>query len=201
MANAKREAATPLKWTADQVELRPVSSLVPYARNARTHSPAQVEQIAKSLRRFRWTIPILIDEEDGIVAGHGRLLGADIIYRAGETIKTVGGGELPIGHVPVLIARGWTEAEKRAYILADNKLAENAGWDDAMLKLELVDLQALDIDLTLLGFGTDEIGKLIEDPMPPDEFQAYGEDIETAYCCPRCRFKWSGKPDPGAEAA
>jgi ParB-like chromosome segregation protein Spo0J len=157
-AKARRPAA------GDAIELRAVAALAPYARNARTHAPEQVEQIAASLRAFRWTNPILIDEKDGIVAGHGRVLAAEKLYAAGETIQTVGGSTLPAGMVPVIVARGWTDEQKRAYVVADNKLAENAGWDRELLKLELGELKALDFDLAPIGFSGDELGALFAAP-------------------------------------
>ena len=101
-------------WPADRVERWPLDKLVPYARNARTHSEEQVAQIAASMREWGWTNPVLVDEAGMIIAGHGRVLAAR---------------KLGIGEVPVMIARGWTEAQKRAYVLADNQLALNAAWD------------------------------------------------------------------------
>jgi len=105
-------------WPADKVERRAVASLVPYARNARTHSPAQVEQISASVKEWGWTVPVLVDEAGGLIAGHGRVLAAK---------------KLGLADIPVMVARGWSDAQKRAYVLADNRLAENAGWDDALL--------------------------------------------------------------------
>ena len=102
------------KWPADKVERRPVASLTPYARNARTHSAEQVDQIAASIREGGWTVPVLVDEAGGIIAGHARLLAAR---------------KLGWVDVPVMVASGWSEAQKRAYVLADNELALNAGWD------------------------------------------------------------------------
>ena len=107
------------KWPADKVERRPVSGLTPYAKNARTHSDEQVAQIAASIEQWGWTIPVLVDEDGGIIAGHGRILAAE---------------KLGIAEVPVMVAAGWSEEQKRAYVLADNKLAENAGWDSALLE-------------------------------------------------------------------
>jgi DNA modification methylase len=132
-------------WPADKVERRNVASLVPYARNARTHSEAQISAIAASIREWGWTVPVLVDEADGIIAGHGRILAAQ---------------KLGISEVPVMVASGWTEAQKRAYVIADNKLALNAGWDDELLKLELGNLRSLDFDLSLTGFSTDELATL-----------------------------------------
>jgi len=136
------------KWPADKVERRKVSDLVPYARNARTHSDAQVRQIAASIEEWGWTNPILIDDKGGLIAGHGRLLAAD---------------KLGIKDVPVMVASGWTAAQKQAYILADNQLALNAGWDTEMLSLELQELDALDFDLDLVGFGEDFLAGMLID--------------------------------------
>jgi DNA modification methylase len=137
------------RWPADAVERRPVAELVPYARNARTHSPEQIAQIAASIREFGWTIPILLDEQGGLIAGHARTLAA---HKLGLTT------------VPVMVARGWTDAQKRAYVLADNKLALNAGWDAAMLALELSDLQEAGFDMGLIGFDAEELASLLDAP-------------------------------------
>jgi DNA modification methylase len=132
-------------WPSDSVERRPTSSLVPYVRNPRTHSEAQVSQLAGSIREFGFTMPILVDEEGSIIAGHGRLMAAKV---------------LGLPEVPVMVARGWTEAQRRAYVIADNKLALNAGWDDDLLRVELGDLKELGFDLGVTGFDADELEKL-----------------------------------------
>ena len=124
------------------IEHRPLEALIPYARNARTHSDAQVAQIAASIREFGWTNPILVDGDNGVIAGHGRLLAAR---------------KLGLGTVPVIELAGLSEAQKRAYVLADNKLALNAGWDEAMLRLEVGDLADLGVDLSLAGFAEAEL--------------------------------------------
>jgi DNA modification methylase len=136
-------------WPADAVERKPLSGLIPDARNARTHSDAQVAQIAASIREWGWTIPVLVDEAGTIIAGHGRVLAA---------LK------LGLDEVPVMTARGWSEAQRRAYVIADNKLAENADWDLDMLAVELRGLQADSFDLSLIGFGRDELAELL--PLP-----------------------------------
>lgn len=136
------------KWPADRVERRPITGLVPYARNARTHSDEQVAQIAASMREWGWTTPVLIDEDGGIIAGHGRILAAQ---------------SLGYTEVPVMVAEGWTDAQKRAYVIADNKLAMNAGWDNALLAVEFAELGGLDFDLNLTGFTLDEISDLTPD--------------------------------------
>jgi len=134
-----------ISWPADSVERRSVDSLIPYARNARTHSEAQVEQLAASIREWGWTVPVLVDETSGIIAGHGRVLAAK---------------QLGLEEVPVIVARGWTEVQKQAYVLADNKLAENAGWDEGLLRVEIESLQALEFDMAVFGFSDDEIAEL-----------------------------------------
>ncbi|MBL6081392.1 site-specific DNA-methyltransferase [Belnapia sp. T18] len=133
-------------WPADAVERRSIGSLIPYARNARTHSDAQVAQIAASIREWGWTTPALVDEEGGIIAGHGRVLAAR---------------QLGLPEVPVMVARGWSDAQKRAYVLADNKLALNAGWDEALLRIELADLRGMGADLSLIGFSEGELTSLL----------------------------------------
>ena len=155
MAKGKTKAATDAEpeaenaavhWPAHKVFMRPVADLIPYARNARQHSEAQVAQIAASMQEFGWTIPCLIDERDGLIAGHGRIMAAR---------------KLGIDQVPVMVAKGWSEAKKRAYVIADNKLALNADWDRDVLSLELGDLDALGFDLALTGFGGDELAGLM----------------------------------------
>ena len=119
---------------------------MPYARNARTHSDEQISQIAASIKEWGWTVPVLIDEDGGLIAGHGRVLAAR---------------KLGLAEIPVMVATGWSEAQKRAYVLADNKLAMNAGWDNEMLSLELGEIGDLGFNLDLTGFGTDEIEALL----------------------------------------
>lgn len=122
-----------------------VANLVPYARNSRTHSAEQVAQIAASIREFGFTNPLLIDEQGGIIAGHGRLLAAQ---------------KLGFDEVPAITLQGLSDAQKKAYIIADNKLALNADWDDEMLRVEFMELQEMGFDLELTGFSLDEIAEL-----------------------------------------
>ena len=131
-----------------QIELIPVGSLRPYERNARTHSAAQIKQVEKSITEFGFTNPILVDQDGGIIAGHGRWIAA----------KNLG-----IAAVPCLRLSHMTEEQKRAYIIADNKLAENAGWDAELLRLEIGALIELDFDVDLLGFGADDLEKMLAD--------------------------------------
>lgn len=131
------------------IELLPPASLKPYARNPRTHSDKQIRQIADSIRQFGFTNPVLVDATGGVIAGHGRV----------EAARRLG-----IERVPTIRLDKMTDAQKRAYIIADNKLAENAGWDRELLGIELQDLTALDLDfdLTVTGFEAPEIDLLIQ---------------------------------------
>jgi site-specific DNA-methyltransferase (adenine-specific) len=136
---------------ADKVEQWPIGSLIPYAKNSRTHSDEQVAQIAASIKEWGFTTAVLVDELGSIIAGHGRVLAAR---------------KLGIESLPVMVATGWTDAQKRAYIIADNKLALNAGWDNEMLSLELGELGDLGFDLELTGFSDDEIKALSPEYVP-----------------------------------
>jgi DNA modification methylase len=135
-------------WPADKIERRPIESLIPSARNARTHSPEQVDQLAASIREWGFTVPVLLDEADGIIAGHGRVLAAK---------------KLGLAEIPCMVARGWSAAQIAAYRLADNKLALNAGWDEALLRIELEDLQGMSFDVGLAGFSEAEVAALTAD--------------------------------------
>ena len=131
------------------IKYKPIGDLVPYARNSRTHSESQVAQIAASTKEFGWTNPVLLDGENGIIAGHGRVMAAQ---KLGEKqVPTI-----ELGHLD--------EHQKRAYIIADNKLALNAGWDDEMLSLEISDLKDAGYDLRFTGFTQDEINQLGDEP-------------------------------------
>jgi len=134
--------------TKAKIEYIKTETLIPYARNSRTHSEQQVAQIAASIREFGFTNPVLIDAENGIIAGHGRVMAAQKLGR---------------NDVPCLRLDHLTDAQKRAYVIADNKLALNAGWDDEMLRIELDELKAVDFDLSLIGFDDDELGALLAD--------------------------------------
>ena len=137
---------------ADKVEKWAIDKLIPYARNARTHSDEQVSQIAASIKEWGWTTPVLVDEQGGIIAGHGRTLAAQ---------------RLKMTEVPVMVAKGWSDAKKRAYIIADNRLALNAGWDNEMLALELSEIGDLGFDLDLTGFTAEEI-----EALTPEQIEA-----------------------------
>lgn len=128
-----------------KIEKISIDALIPYARNSRTHSDAQVAQIAASIREFGFTNPVLIDKDGGIIAGHGRVMGAR---------------KLGLTEVPCIRLAHLTDTQKRAYIIADNKLALNAGWDEEMLKLEISDLGDLGLDMSLIGFSPGELATL-----------------------------------------
>lgn len=136
-------------WPADKVERRNIKTIIPYARNSRTHSDEQVAQIAASIKEWGFTNPILVDVDGEIIAGHGRLLAAQ---------------KLGLDEVPCITAVGWSEAQKKAYVIADNKLALNAGWDNDMLSIEFAELKDMDFDLVLTGFDADELANLLQEP-------------------------------------
>ncbi|AJG19058.1 DNA methyltransferase [Cupriavidus basilensis] len=149
--------------TSNQLAIayRAAADLVRYDRNARTHSAAQIEQIKTSLRRFGWTNPALVAGED-LLAGHGRIEAATQMWAAGETIANC-----PVpGQVPTVDLSHLSADERRAYILADNKLAENAGWDVDLLAIELADLRDADFDLSVIGFDAGELAELLDPPQP-----------------------------------
>ena len=160
-----------------KIESIKLDKLIPYARNSRTHSDQHVAQVAASIREFGFTNPVLIDSEDGIIAGHGRVMAA----------RKLGLAEVPcirLGHL--------TETQKRAYIIADNRLAEvGGGWDEEMLGLELAELREADFDLDLIGFDAKEIEAALN-PVEPiqsdvddgDRIQDVKEPIE----CPHCHM-------------
>ncbi len=138
-------------WLADKLEHWPIERLLPYIRNARTHSEAQIAQIAASIAEFGFTAPILAGSDGVIVAGHGRLAAAR---------------KLGLASVPVVVLEHLTPTQRRALVIADNKIAENAGWDEELLRLELAELQEADFDLALTGFDADMLADLLADEEP-----------------------------------
>jgi ParB-like chromosome segregation protein Spo0J len=162
-------------WPADKPERRKVADLTPYARNSRTHSDEQVSQIAASIKEWGFTTPVLIDADGGIIAGHGRVMAAQ---------------RLGLEDVPCIIAEGWTEAQKRAYVIADNKLALNAGWDNDLIKIEFQELESLRFDLSLTGFSVEEMDGLFYEPdFAPGSEEDQGKLDELApkmVTCPHC---------------
>ena len=163
------------EWPADKVERRPVSGLVPYARNARTHSDEQVAQIAASIREWGWTTPVLIDETGGIIAGHGRVMAAQ---------------RLGLAEVPCMVAAGWSKAQRDAYVIADNKLAINSGWDNDLLRIELKSLDEAGFDLALTGFDVGEMTALFHDgnfaPGSEDDQGRLDQLAPKIVQCPHC---------------
>jgi ParB family chromosome partitioning protein len=158
-----------------KIEQIKTADLIPYARNSRSHSEAQVSQIAGSIREFGFTNPVLIDADNGIIAGHGRVMAA---------------GKLGMEKLPCIRMAHLTDTQRRAYIIADNKLALNAGWDEEMLGLELGDLREMDFDLDLLGFDADEIEAALN-PNEPDfapgtEDDQGKLDEKSPIECPHC---------------
>ncbi len=186
-----------------QIKLRPLDSLVAYARNSRTHSPGQVEELQRLLLGYGWTNPVLMDAM-GIVAGHGRCMAAEAIYARGDQIKFPNGTPIPIGLVPTLDCTGWTDAQRKAYIIADNRSALSAGWDEEMLRLELKELESVEFDLSLTAFSEDELALLLVEevevpdpdndpdaaPSPPEQPVSVPGDVWTMgahrVCCGSC---------------
>jgi DNA modification methylase len=154
-----------ISWLADKIEQWPAAKLVPYARNARTHSDSQVAQIAASIAEFGFTNPILAGSDGVIVAGHGRLAAAQ---------------KLGIATVPVVILDHLTPTQRRALVIADNRIAENAGWDDAMLQVELAALQDDNFDLSLTGFDADALADLLAGEETTTEGQTDEDSVPDA---------------------
>ena len=166
--------------TKQKIEYLKIDDLAPYARNSRTHSPEQVEQIAASITEFGFTNPVLIDGKGGIIAGHGRVMAA----------RTLGMEELPCIRLSHL-----TDAQKRAYIIADNKLALNAGWDEDLLKSELGALEGLGFDISVIGFSDEEMQALSGDEYPVHEPESSSKEIDPddysmGHTCPKCGFEF-----------
>lgn len=158
-----------------QISQVSVEKLIPYARNSRTHSDGQVAQIAASIKEFGWTNPILIDGDKGIIAGHGRLLAAR---------------KLGYKEVPVIELSHMTESQKKAYVIADNQLAMNAGWDTAMLTLELGELKDAGFDLDIIGFSKEDLKTFTQEinfDAGSEEDQGKLDQLDPKWiCCPHC---------------
>ena len=153
-----------------QVEQLKVEDLIPYVNNSRTHSDEQVTQVASSIKEFGFTNPILIDGEGGIIAGHGRLMAAK---------------KLGLNKVPCIRLDYLTETQRKAYVIADNKLALNGGWDNDLLKIELTELDSLDFDLNLIGFDLSELANIF-DPVTEEielKEQTYSETFNIIIEC------------------
>ena len=153
-----------------QIEQLRVEDLIPYVNNSRTHSDEQVMQVASSIKEFGFTNPILIDNDGGIIAGHGRLLAAK---------------KLDIDEVPCIRLGYLSEAQRKAYVIADNKLALNSGWDNDLLKIELMQLDSIDFDLNLTGFDLSELANIF-DPVTEEielKEQTYSETFNIIIEC------------------
>jgi len=172
-------------WPAAKVEMWPLGRILPYERNPRTHPDAQLELLAQSMRDDGVTTPILVDEDGVVIAGHGRLQAAQFNEFA---------------RYPVVVARGWDEARKRAVRIKDNQIGLLSGWDGELMRLELQDLGMDGYDFALLGFDEDQLATF-QSPGPdaPDQFGAVDENISTEWCCPRCSYRWSGNPMAGEQ--
>ncbi|KXU94175.1 hypothetical protein CR51_27270 [Caballeronia megalochromosomata] len=166
------ESSHTASWPAAVIERRPLARLVPYARNARLHSDVQIAQIMASMREWGWTQPILVSETNTIIAGHGRVMAA---LRLG------------LDDAPVIVARGWSDAKIRTYVIADNRLAENASWDREMLGAELSELGDA-FDLSLTGFTTGEIDAMTIKNLPDlgVEYDESAADHVKFIKCPEC---------------
>ena len=145
-----------------QIEYRAIDALLPYARNPRTHAPAQIAKIAASIVEFGWTNPILVDGDNGIIAGHGRLAAAR---------------QLELAEVPVIELGHLSSAQKRAYVIADNRLALDAGWDQELLALELAELSEAGYDLLLTGFDDSELTQMLAD-LDDEDGDASERDVD-----------------------
>ena len=162
-----------------QYKTVPTDSLIPYVRNARTHSPQQVDKIAASIREFGFLSPIITDGQSGIVAGHGRVMAAH---------------KLGLDTLPTIDAAHLTEAQRRAYVLADNRMALDAGWDNDLLRIELQDLEAAGFDLTLTGFDLGELTVLFDNPTfapgTEDDQGRLDQIAPKMVTCPHCASEW-----------
>ncbi len=155
-----------------KIEYRSLESLVPYARNPRTHSEEQIEQIASSIREFGFTNPILIDSNQGIIAGHGRLAAAK---------------KLDLKKIPCIDLSRLTEEQKRAYVIADNKLALNSGWNEEFLRVELTELKELGANLQVIGFDAMELADImLGKDVEFKEFDESAADDVQLLTCPKC---------------
>ena len=162
--------------TSQQIEQIALKKLIPYARNSRTHSDIQVSQIAASIREFGFTNPVLITENYDILAGHGRVLAAK---------------KLGMDSVPCIRVDHLNEFQRKAYIIADNQLALNSGWDFDMLSVEIDELNDYKFDVSLLAFSNEQLSELVGSPEDPvdNELKADPKDKETCIC-PKCHFEF-----------
>ena len=157
--------------TQHQQVTRAVNELIPYANNSRTHDDRQIDQVAESIKEFGFTNPILIDKDNGVIAGHGRLLASK---------------KLNLDEVPCIILNGLSDEQKKAYVIADNKLALNAGWNEKMLMKELFTLEGKEFDLLLTGFSSDELKSLVDIDITGDGVESspqivFSEEVDESH--------------------
>ena len=160
------------------IEYQAPADLVAYELNSRQHSEEQIDQIAASILEFGFTNPVLVDGENGIIAGHGRVVAA---------IK------LQLDAIPTIALEGLSDEQKKAYVIADNQLALNGKWDKDILKMELDALQKAGFDLGIIGFDEAELADFMFEDPPPKDFKEFDENIDTEHRCPKCGYEWSGK--------
>lgn len=165
-----------MKTIAKKITQTPIKSLKKYAKNARTHSDEQILQIASSIAEFGFANPILTDENGRILAGHGRYMAAK---------------QLGLKTVPTVVLEGLSQAQKKAFVIADNKIAENAGWDRELLISEIADLEDVNFNLDLLGFDEDEIKAILEEAeKEDDETEPETRSQVKLFECPHCHKKF-----------
>tara|TARA_R100001369_G_scaffold77748_1_gene107231 strand:+ start:395 stop:922 length:528 start_codon:yes stop_codon:yes gene_type:complete len=170
------------QWAVHNTVVKNINDLIEYDSNPREHTPEQVEQVANSIREFGWTMPILIDETNEIIAGHGRLMA---------------GKKLGIKEVPCIVAQGWSDEQKKAYCIADNKLTENSTWSKDFLKLNLTSLLDNNFDLELTGFTKEETMILLDDinfDIGSEDDQGKLDELEPKFIdCPHCGEKFDAR--------
>ena len=167
MEDLNVRVAMGLDVVVPQIKLRPIESLVDYERNSRTHSKAQIEQLKALMLEFGFTNAVMVDEK-GIVAGHGRRAALADLYKSGLQVKFPNGTPIPIGMVPTIDCSGWTAEQRKAYIIADNASALNAGWDENLLALELKELEDAGFDLSLTALPEQSLDEPLASLMDPD---------------------------------
>lgn len=186
-ARKKGDAAPDVEaFMAGEIRMRGVDELKPYPRNPKTHPPEQIEQLAAMIKEFGFDQPILVDENDMILKGHGRQIAAR---------------KCGLATVPTITRPGLTPAQKRAIVIADNQAPLLGGWDKDLLKLELGELKRLNYDLSLTGFDQASlVSYMVTQPVTaPGGFKTFDESIPTEHQCPKCSYRWSGSsaaPEP-----
>lgn len=170
-------------FMAGEIRMRAVDDLKPYPRNPKTHPPEQIEQLAAMIKEFGFDQPILVDEHDMILKGHGRQIAAR---------------KCGLAAVPTITRPGLTAAQKRAIVIADNQAPLLGGWDKDLLRLELGELKRLNYPLQLTGFSEASLVSYMASgsQTPPDQFRSFGEDIPVQHQCPKCAYSWSGSSAP-----